>query len=67
MGDDRYAFVESKAFVEPPPVQLGIRGRVLDQLLGGFLLDTTQELNADPSISVWGAFTYNAVSLRNIC
>jgi hypothetical protein len=56
-SNDRFAFVESKAFVGEPVVGPGISGRATGPLLGEFLLDSVQELNADPSVSVWGAFT----------
>jgi len=56
--DGRYAFVESKASAEPDtPTMQGIKG-ISQELLGEGLADTVQELNADPSLCVWLAFTH---------
>ncbi len=53
---DRCAFVEAKAYTSKPRGQH--RVDIPDPLLGDCLVDAVQELNADPSVQVWNAFTY---------
>lgn len=60
---DRYAFVEAKAFTmrsEPGNEHLipnGLGSRVQAPLLSECAHQAVLQLNADPAISVWGAFT----------
>jgi len=56
---DRYSFVESKAFTTTPKGE-GILSRVPGNLLGECLREAVYQLNADPSLRVWGAFTHVA-------
>lgn len=61
--DERYSFVEAKAFTmkqEPHAkdvIPTGLDERVQASLLGECAHQAVQQLNADPSIKVWGAFT----------
>lgn len=60
---DRYAFVEAKAFtMRPEPgeehlIPTGLNERVQAALLGETSHQAVLQLNADPSVTVWGAFT----------
>lgn len=54
---DRYAFVEAKAFTRESIGQKGSTLHIPDGLLGECVVDAVQQLNADPFVQVWGAFT----------
>ncbi len=54
--DEIYAFVESKAFTEKLDGRL-LGDRIPDRLLKDLLCDSVAQLNADPHLDVWGAFT----------
>ena len=57
VGEDRYAFVEAKAYTTQPEktgkLWLDIPKKLLAECLG----DAVHQLNADPYVQVWGAFT----------
>jgi hypothetical protein len=56
IGGDRYAFVESKAHTG---LELSSATRdIPNKLLAECLVNAIQQLNADPFVQVWGAFTY---------
>jgi len=58
-GDDRYAFVEAKAYTgEVNEQNGGLWTQIPGDLLSECLMDAVQQLNADPFVKVWGAFTY---------
>ena len=57
LNDDRYAFVEAKAYTgEANPPSSGIQ--IPESLLGECVVDAVHQLNADPFVQVWGAFTH---------
>lgn len=53
----RYAFVEAKAFTTEPDGGSGLLARVHSNLLGDCAVQAVQQLNADPFVKVWTAFT----------
>ncbi len=53
----QYAFVESKAFTTPVDGRDGILARVPSKTLGECAAAAVQQINADPFVDVWGAFT----------
>lgn len=55
--EDRYSFVEAKAFTTELPRYSGLSGRVHEGLLGECAHQAVQQINADPWVKVWGAFT----------
>jgi hypothetical protein len=56
--DDRYAFVEAKAFTGDPGGGGGSAPHIPDALLGECVVDAVHQLNADPFVQIWGAFTH---------
>jgi hypothetical protein len=56
--DGRYAFVEAKASAQTLPSSTGLMGRIAPALLDECLVEAVQQLNADPYVRVWGAFTH---------
>lgn len=58
LRDDRYAFVESKAFTGDGGGTSGAGLQLPDALLGECVVAAVQQLNADPFVQVWGAFTH---------
>ena len=56
-GDRSYAFVESKATADPAEKRNLFRERIPCRLLWDCLIDAVHQLNADPNVTVWGAFT----------
>lgn len=54
--DETYAFVESKAFTNSDG-KTSLNDRVPYRLLSECLVDAVQQINADPFVVVWGAFT----------
>lgn len=58
IGGDRYAFVESKAFTGETGVRKSSWLQLPDKLLGECLVTAVQQLNSDPFVQVWGAFTH---------
>jgi hypothetical protein len=55
--EERYAFVEAKAFTTSLSLGAGLLGRVHESLLGECALDAVQQVNTDPWVTVWCAFT----------
>ena len=53
---DIFAFVESKAFTNAN-LSTKLRGRIPEALLREMMCAAVQQLNADPHLDVWGAFT----------
>src|SRR5262249_23610494 len=53
LRNNRYAFVEAKAFTNGGPSTHGIP----NPLLAECLVTSVQQLNADPYVQVWSAFT----------
>ena len=60
--DGRYAFVESKAFMTTEEYDHPLQ-RVPKRIIQDCLADTIQQLNADPFVRVWYAFT-EAIDIR---
>ena len=56
-GHGRYAFVEAKAFTEASSNGRTLGDRVPEALLGECLINGVYQVNADPDVQVWGAFT----------
>lgn len=56
----RYAFVEAKAFTTQPEGWHALLDRIHAPLLGECARQAVQQLNADPFVKVWGAFTHVA-------
>jgi hypothetical protein len=56
--DDRYAFVEAKAFTGDDALPKKSPIHIPEALLGECVVDAVQQLNADPFVQVWGAFTH---------
>jgi hypothetical protein len=54
----RYAFVEAKAYTREMIGRKISALRIPDGLLGECVVDAVQQLNSDPFVQVWGAFTY---------
>jgi hypothetical protein len=55
---NRYAFVEAKAYSREMLGKTASILRIPDGLLGECVVDAVQQLNSDPFVQVWGAFTY---------
>lgn len=60
--DERYAFVESKAFTRPKKDTRGLSA-VPKKVMKGELINGLRQLLADPYVKIWLAFT-NIVSIR---
>ena len=60
IGHDRYAFVESKAFTTLPKGELNDRRPVPAKVLAECLVNAVHQVNSDPLVQVWGAFTHIA-------
>lgn len=58
LRDDRYAFVESKAYTGEMAAHKKSALQIPEGLLGECVVDAVQQLNADPFVQVWGAFTH---------
>jgi len=56
-SDERYAFVESKAFTGTPDGSENHLSRIPSATLQECLDDAVKQLNADPFVTVWYAFT----------
>ncbi len=56
--DDRYAFVEAKAYTGESVGSMGSAIQIPEALLGECVVAAVQQLNADPFVQVWGAFTH---------
>lgn len=64
-GGGHYAFVEAKAFASALDPSGGLPGRIQPSVLAECMVDAVHQLNADPVITVWFAFTY-VVSVRPV-
>ena len=60
-GNDRYAFVESKAYTGEIDRQGNLWSIIPNNILCDCLVDAVQQLNADPFVKIWGAFTHIAM------
>jgi len=58
IGGDRYAFVESKAYTGDESAQKSACFQLPNKLVGECLVSAVQQLNSDPHVQVWGAFTH---------